>query len=117
MVLQPRMLSAAPAEVFLHDAVHNGLIAGLEPEGDSQGDLTPVMQHTGIVAELHIVAVDRLPITVFAEQLGGVENLGDKHCPLASGCWREKVQILPNGAAHRAGNADVMLETRQSARY
>src|SRR5437868_8627890 len=116
MVLQPWMLSATPAEVFLHDAVHNSLIAWLEPEGDSQRDFAALMQHARIVTELHIVAVDCFPDTVLTKQLRSVENLGDEHRALASRRGREKVQILPHGTADCAGDTDVMLETCKPAR-
>ena len=110
MVFQPGMFSPAPAQVLLHDPVHDRLVAALELEGDGQGDVALFMQSTGVVAELHVIAVHGTAFALFGQQLGGVEYFGDEHRSLTRGGRREKMEILPHGAANSAGYSDVMLE-------
>jgi len=115
MILKPRMLTATPAEIFLHDAVHDRLVTPLELESHGQRNVALLVECAGVVTELHVVAVDRLSPAVVCQQLGGLENLRDEHGSLSCRGGRKKVQVLPDRSADRAGNSDVVLQARQSA--
>src|SRR5205085_1597258 len=52
--IQPWMLSPAPAEILLHDAVQRCLVAAGEAEGDCEDDVSPVMEDAVVVAKAHI---------------------------------------------------------------
>lgn len=115
MVLEPRMLATAPAQVFLHDAMHNSLLPWFKPEGHGKGNISLLVERTGVVAEIHVFAVDGHPLAIVCQQLGRFENLGDEHRPLASWGRRKEVEVLPNCAANRAWDSDVVLESGQVA--
>ncbi len=114
MILEPRVLSATPAEILLHDAVHDRFVARLELEGHRQRDVSLLVERAGVVTELHVVPIDCLSPAVVCQQLGGLENLSDEHGSLPCRGGRKKVQILPDRSANRAGNSDVVLQARQS---
>src|SRR5215212_10691569 len=110
MPLEPGMPSAAPAQVLLHDAVHDGGIAALELERGRKDYVAPVVQDGVVVSELHVRRVDGPARALLAEQLRRPEHLGDEYRALSLRRGREEMQILPDRAAHRARDADVMLE-------
>ena len=70
MILEPGMLASAPAQVFLHDAVHGCLIAGLQFERDGKRNISLFVERARVVAEVHVVAIDGLSLAVVREQLG-----------------------------------------------
>src|SRR4051812_12422811 len=70
-----------------------------------------------VIAELHVIRFDHLPLTLRAEDFTRLENLGDEHRPLALRRRRQEVQVLPDRAANGAWNADVVLDTRPAARH
>ena len=115
MILEPRVLAPTPAEIFLHNAVHDRFVALVESESHSERDVPLLVERTGVVAELHVVPIDGLSPAIVGEQLRGLENLGDEHGSLTRRSGREKVQILPDCSADRAGNSDVVLQARQPA--
>ena len=78
---------------------------------DGQRDVPLLVKSAGVVAELHVVPVHRLPFAVVGQELGRLEDLGDEHRALALRRRRQKVQILPDGAANGARNSDVVLES------
>src|SRR6185503_3784452 len=104
MPVEPWMLSAAPAQVLLHDAMHLAGVAALQLEGRRKDDVATMMKDRVVIAELHVVRPDRLPLTFLAENVTRLEDLGDEHRPLALGGRREKVVVLPDRAADRARN-------------
>src|SRR4051794_22672832 len=69
------------------------------------------MEDRIVVAEVDVLGVDRLPLTLFGQDLCRLEDLGDEHRPLARRRRREEVQVLPHGAANSARDADVVLES------
>ena len=109
------MLPAAPAQVLLHDAMHDAGIAPLELERHCQGDVALLMKSARVVPELHVIPVDGLSLAVLGQQLGRLEDLGDEHRSLSFGLRRQKMQILPDRAADGAGDSDVVLQSRPSA--
>src|SRR4051812_28853464 len=68
------------------------------------------MKDSVVIAEFHILRTDRLPLTLFAENLTRLEDLGDEHRSLAFRSGRQKMQILPDGSAHGTWDADIVLE-------
>ena len=115
VILEPRVLAATPAEILLHDAVHDRFVAPFELERHRQRDITLLVECAGVVTELHVVPIDCLSPPIVGQQLGGLENLRDEHGSLSRRGGRKKVQVLPDRSANRAGNSDVVLQTRQSA--
>lgn len=115
VIFEPWMLATTPAEIFLHDAVHDRFVARLELERHGQGDVPLFMECAGVVTELHVVPIDCLSPAIVCQQLGGLEDLRDEHCSLSRRRGRKKVQVLPDRSANRAGNSDVVLQTRQAA--
>ena len=115
MPFEPRVSSAAPAQVLLHDAMHDVGILPLELEGRGEREILPVMEDRVVVPEVDVVPIDRLALALLREQFGRLEHLGDEHRALALGSGREEVQVLPDGAANGARNADVVLESRPAA--
>src|SRR6185503_11740078 len=69
MPVEPGMPCAAPAEVLLQDAMHDGGIATLELKGRRQNEVLAVMQNRVVVTELHIGRVDGSTLTLLGEQL------------------------------------------------
>src|SRR6267143_5247336 len=104
------MLTTAPAQVLLHDAMHYGFVSGLELEGYPQDDIALLVESARIVAKLHVVAVDRFALPVVGEEFGRLKDFGDEHGSLSSRCRREKMQILPNRTADSARDSDVVLQ-------
>ena len=115
VILEPWMLAAAPTEIFLHDAVHDCFVAPLEVESHRERDVPLLMECARVVAELHVVPIDRLSPAIVCQELGRLENFRDEHGPLSRWGRRKKVQVLPDRSADRARNPDVVLQTRQSA--
>ena len=109
------MAGAAPAEVLVQDAVHAVHVAGEELEGGGEHDVAAVVKHRVVVAELHVVGVDRLALPLLREDVARGEELGDEHRALALRGGREEVQVLPDRAAHGARDADEVLEPRPAA--
>ena len=114
VVLEPRMLPAAPAQVLLHDPMHHCLVSALELEGHGQGDVTLFMEGARIVPELHVVPVDGASFTFLGQELGRVKHLGDEHRTLSCRGRREKMKILPHGTANGARYSDIVFEPRPS---
>lgn len=114
MVLEPWVLTATPAEVLLHYAVHDCLVSGLELKRHRQCDIPLLVQNAGVVSELHVVLVDSPAIALLRQEFRRVKDVGYEHGLLT--CWRgrEKVEILPDRSANSARNADVVFETRPS---
>src|SRR3954463_11467382 len=109
------MLAAAPAEILLHDAVHDCRIRGLEMKRYRQRNIALLVEGAGVVAEFHVLTVYGPTLAIMCQQLRRFEHLGDEHGALARRCRRKEMQILPDGAADRAWDADIVLESRQSA--
>jgi len=115
VILEPRVLATTPTEIFLHDAVHDRLVPSLELESHCERDIALLMERAGVVTELHVVPIDGLSPPVVGQQLCRIEDFRDEHGPLPRRSGRKKVQILPDRSADRAGDSDVVLETRESA--
>src|SRR5688500_273802 len=113
--LEPRMARTAPAQVFLHDAMHDAGVFALELEGHRESDVTAVMQNARVIPELHVIPVDSLPVTVCRKNVAGMKNVCDEHRALPLGLVLEEMEILPHRAADRAGNSNVMLDARPSS--
>src|SRR5579885_1824539 len=60
MPVEPRVFSSAPTQILLENAVECRPVASLEPEGRGQHDVSRMMKHGIIVAELHIVRTHHL---------------------------------------------------------
>ena len=115
VVFEPWVLSTAPAEIFLHDTVHDAFITTLELEGHRERDIPLFVERAGVVPELHVIPVDGLPSAIMRQQLRRLEDFSDEHRSLSRRGWREEVQILPHSPANGAGDSDVVLEARPSA--
>src|SRR6266550_2324974 len=115
MILQPRVLSTTPAQVLLHDPMHDRWVDMLELEGHRESNVSLLVQCAGVVAEVHVFAVDGSPITDVREKLGRFEYLRDEHRSFPSRGWRKKVEILPDSPPYRARDSDVVLQPGQSA--
>ncbi len=113
VILEPRVFATTPAEILLHDAVHDCLITPIELESDCEGDVALLVEGAGVVTELHVIAIDRLSPAIVGEQLRRLEDLGDEHGPFPRWCGRKKVQVLPDRSADSTGNPDIVLQTRQ----
>ena len=70
MIFEPGMFAPAPAQVFLHDAMHDRFILWLELKRHGQCDITALVERARVVAELHVVAVDRTAVPFLHQQLG-----------------------------------------------
>lgn len=110
VILEPWVLAAAPAEIFLHDAVHDGFVTTLELKGHGERDIPLFVKRAGVVPELHVIPVDGSSFTIMRQQLGRLEDFSDEHRSLSGRSGREKMQILPDRSAHGAGNSDVVLQ-------
>ena len=108
--LEPRVTRATPAQVLLHDAMHDRGVTGGEPKGDRQRDFTSFVQHARVVPELHVRVIGDVPTAALVEQFGGLEHFVDEHRACTVRCGREKMQVLPDRPANRARNADVVFE-------
>ena len=115
MELKPGMTCTPPAQILLHDAMHDGGIAAFELKGHRESDILPMVKDAGIVAKLHELLVDSLSLSLFRQELARMKDVGDEHRSLSLGLGFEEMKILPDSAADRAGNADVVFETRPSA--
>ena len=115
MELEPGMPRAAPAQVLLHHAMHDGPVAARELERRRQHDVAAMVEDRVVVAELHVVRPHRAPLALLAQDVAPLEHLGDEHRALALGSRGQKVQILPDGSADGAGNPHVVLESRPAA--
>src|SRR4029078_13479112 len=67
MNLEPRVTSSPPAQVLLHDAMHGAGITGGEPECHGESHFMARVQHAGVVAEPHVLAIDNMPTTVIIQ--------------------------------------------------
>src|SRR5687767_8727785 len=92
-------------------------ILGREAKARAEHDVPPVVEDRVVVAEADVIGVDHTPHIVLAQDLAALERLRDEHRARAFRCGREKVQVLPEGAAYRARNADVVLESRPAGAY
>ena len=115
VIFEPRVLATAPAEIFLHDAVHDRFVPSLELESHRERDVALLVERAGVVTELHVLPIDGLSPAVVGQQLRRIEDFRDEHGSLPRWGWRKKVQVLPDCSTDRAGNSDVVLETRESA--
>src|SRR5689334_6723099 len=68
------------------------------------------MEDGVVVAELDVVRPHRLTLVVRTQDLTTAKDFGDEHSALSLRRGREEVQVLPDGAANGARNADVVLE-------
>ncbi len=109
------MPRAAPAQVLLHDAMHLRRISLPKPERHRQRDVVAMMEHAVVVAEVHVVRTHRLSLTLRREDVARLEYFRYEHGALALRRGREKVQVLPDCAAHRARDPHVVLESRPAA--
>src|SRR5690554_386916 len=89
----------APGEVLAHDVAELLDRLRLEPEGDGERDVPPLVQHRVVVAELHVLGPDGAAFSLLRQQLTGLEDLGDEARALALGWWGEEVQVLPDRAS------------------
>src|SRR5690606_13478670 len=105
----------APGEVLAHDVAQVVHRLRLEAERDRERDVLPLVQHGVVVAELHVLETDGAAFALLRQQLAGLEDLGDEAGALALGRRREEVQVLPARAAHRAGDADVVVQPAEPA--
>lgn len=113
--VQPWMTGSAPAEILLHDTMQLGGIAAREFECRGKRDFPTVVQSAGIVAESHIVAVQRTAPAGLIQDFSRAENLRDEHGSLTSGSGGQEVEVLPYGTADGAGNSGKVFETTPSA--
>ena len=65
MPIEPRVLSAAPAEILLQDAVQNRLVPARELEGRGQDDVATMVEDRVIVSELYVFGPDCLSLAFF----------------------------------------------------
>ena len=110
MPLEPWMSGTAPAQILLHDAVHDVGVLPFQRESCREGKVLPVVEDGIIVPESHIVTIHRPALALFRQQLGRLEYLGDEHGTVAFGGGREKVEVLPDGTTNSARDADVMFK-------
>ena len=95
--------------------MHDVRILPLQPKSRGEGKVVPMMKDRVIVAKAHILQIDRLPLTLLREELRRLEYFGDEHGALSLGGGGQEVEILPNGAANGARNADVVLQSGPTA--
>jgi hypothetical protein len=69
-----------------------------------------VVEHGVVVAEPHVVGAHGPALVLLAEDVAPLEHVGDEHRAVALGGGREEVQVLPDGPAHRARDADEVLD-------
>src|SRR5688572_12376726 len=112
MPFEPGVLAAAPAEILLQDSVDRSGIFARQLERRREDDVLPMMEDGIVIAELHIVLADGLAFTFFGEDVARLEDFGDEHRALALRRRRQEMEILPDRAANRARNADIMLDSR-----
>ena len=62
MPIEPRVLSAAPAEVLLKDAMENRLVPARELEGRGQHDVATMVEDRVVVSELYVFGSDCLSL-------------------------------------------------------
>src|SRR5688572_8030565 len=62
MPLEPRMARPAPREILLHYLLHRALVTARQTERDRERDVASVVEDRVVIAELHIVRTDRLPL-------------------------------------------------------
>src|SRR5438874_852907 len=115
--VEPGVLTSAPAEILLHDAVEDIGITLRESKGGREHDVCPVVKNGIVVCKLHIIGADRATIAFGGQDVARVEDFGDEHRPVSFRGWREKMEILPDGSANRARNAHIMLEAGPPARH
>jgi len=113
VILEPGMLAAPPAEIFLHDAVHDSFVATIELESHGKRDITLLVERAGIITELHVIPVDSLSSAIVGQQLCRLENFGDEHGSLSRRGGRKEMQILPDRSPNRARNSDIVFKARQ----
>jgi hypothetical protein len=58
MELEPRMSAASPAQVLLHDALHDVDVAALESKHDRECDVPTAVQETRVIPEPHSLSID-----------------------------------------------------------
>src|SRR6266545_754682 len=104
------MSASAPAQVFLHDAVHHRCIAGQEFESRGKHHISASVKDARIVPEFHVLAVDDATLSLLGEDHRRLEYISDEHRSLARRLRLEKMQILPDGTANRARDSNVMLQ-------
>src|SRR6185437_4356448 len=84
--VEPWVARSAPAEVFLHHAMHEGGIALCEAERHGERNFTRVVEPARVVAELHLRAGNREARAGRQQQLDIRRNLFNEGGPLAG--WR-----------------------------
>lgn len=117
MKLQPGVARATPTQVFLKNPLQRALLGARELELHGQGNLAASVQSRDVVAELHGGLIDRLTRAIGHQEIHRGDDLFDEHRARAFRSGREKVQVLPHRAPHRARNADIMLEPRPTLRH
>ena len=108
--LEPGMPGTAPAQILLHDAVHDVWVLPLELERDRERKILPVVEDRIVIPERHVVAVDRPALAFLGEQVRRLDHFSNEHRTFTLGSGRQKVQVLPHGTANGARNANVVLE-------
>src|SRR4051812_1041732 len=68
------------------------------------------MEDRRVVAELKVAGVHRPAFPLGGEDLGLAGHLGDEHRALAGRSGGEEVEVLPQGASDRRGDAHVVLQ-------
>lgn len=105
----------APLEVFERDSLNVSTLTGRQTESAGERNLAGPMQSTRVVAEVHLGAADACSLATGHQEFDRLDELCQKNSALARGRWRQKVQVLPERATHRAWNAHKMFETREAA--
>src|SRR5687767_4712962 len=111
MPLEPRVLSAAPAQVLLHDAMHRRGLPLVQAKRHRQHDVASMVEHGVVVAKADVVRSNDLSFSFLTQDLARFKHLCDEHRPRSIGRGRQKMKVLPDRTTDRAWDADIVLET------
>src|SRR5690348_3298871 len=75
-----------------------------------------MMKDAVVIAETHIGRIDDAALSLLGQDLACVEYFGDEHRPLSRRSRSQKVEVLPDRAAHRTWNTHIVLEPRPASR-
>src|SRR2546428_10544179 len=110
MELKPWMPASTPAEILLHDAMHDCGITGRQLEGCAEHHVLACMQNARVVTELHVVAINNSSLALLGKYFRRFKNVRYEHRALTFWLRLKKMKVLPNCPTNRAWNTDVMLE-------
>src|SRR5262245_44459390 len=110
---QVRVLLITPLQILAHVVAERLPGLRLQPEGRTQHDVRAVVQDAVVVPELEVITVHCADSALLREDLAGLEHFCNETRALALRWRREKVQVLPDRSAHRARDADVVLQSAQ----